>query len=190
MLRSLLVLLLVFVSCRVAFGAEWSHVPGHQSPLPAERVVAGLPWRFKVSIKRQQTTNPLPLGSSLGWDQRISYQFTSAQPYRATAQGPLFLRAELTLDRFDNSQDAEQAFQSLSGEAHPDMGLSYAWDHVLLSGHTLFHLHAGCAFSEEHFQHMVTALGTLAEPSQQRNARNLRCRCGGGCREITLPPPP
>ncbi len=135
--------------------------PQSQLPPPAQRIVAGLPWQFNVSTQQQRATRPFSHGSSDGWAQRISYQFISAEPYRSTAQGPLFLRAELTVERFESAGEAQQAFQSLLAKAHPDVGLSYAWDHLILSGNTLMHLHAGCVFSEENFLRMVSELEQL-----------------------------
>jgi hypothetical protein len=186
--RLALPLMLLGFVCMGAYGTELSPPPGSEAPLPVQRIVAGLPWRFDVSTTRRQAAEPLADDKQPASAARITHQFVSAKPYRSTAQGLLFLRAELTLDQFDTPPQAEQAFTRIAAEAHPDMGLSYAWDHLILSDHSLLHLHASCAFSEPHFLQMVGELEKLAGPGEAGNTRALQCRCGGGCKALPMPP--
>jgi len=170
------------------YGTELSPPPGAEAPLQVQRIVAGLPWRFDVSTTRHQGADHLADGKEPVATARITHQFVSAKPYRSTAQGLLFLRAGLTQEQFDTPVNAEQAFQGVAAEAHPDMGLSYAWDHLILSDHSLLHLHASCAFSESHFLQMVGELEKLVGPGEAGTTRALQCRCGGGCKALAMPP--
>ncbi len=75
---------------------------------------------------------------------------------------------------------AAEALHTQIERAHPDMGLTYAWDLVVLDGVRLHHLHAPCLFSEDSFDLMsANLLKMINSPSDSV----LRCRCGGGCRQ-------
>lgn len=68
MVRGLLINLALLASCRIACCAEPSQDPEPDSLLPAERIVAGLPWRFNVSAEQRPTTSHSPHGSPLKQD--------------------------------------------------------------------------------------------------------------------------
>ena len=68
---------------------------------------------------------------------------------------------------------------TLLAGADPDIGLSYAWDRLLLSGAVVYRLHAGCLWSEENFRRLAGRLEAVVWPHQR-----VACRCGGSCREL------
>jgi hypothetical protein len=142
------------------------------------QIVEGLPWTFEIGTidaSGEHDTSAAGVGS-------IRYDFTSTEPYNKTAQGKRFLRAELEITRYDSREVADAAYRRLLADAHPDMGLSYAWDRVILAAGALFHLHAGCTFSESSFGQMAGRLDALVRQPDDGAGDAFFCRCGGGCR--------
>ncbi|HBH36568.1 MAG TPA: hypothetical protein DDW45_09635 [Gammaproteobacteria bacterium] len=133
----------------------------------------GLPWEFR------HTSTPLKEEQA---ETSTRYDFVSIKPLKKTARGAIYLKADLTVIAYRSSETATEALRNIQGKAHPDMGLSYAWDYLLLQDKRLYHLHSGCVMSEENFDIMVKNLrkGISREGDIQQAA--LRCRCGGGCR--------
>lgn len=144
--------------------------------LDAAELVAELPWTFEVtslqSVNRQETL----------WTTR--YRFKSTAPIEKTAEGNVYLRAELTTYEHADAESARAAFDDLLAGADPDIGLSYAWDRLLRSSAVVYHLHAGCLWSEENFQRLAGRL----EAAVQRPDHRAACRCGGGCQELPAEP--
>lgn len=80
------------------------------------------------------------------------------------------------------TQAANTEMRQWQARAHPDMGLSYEWDHMVLKKDQLYHLHAGCVFSEENFSQMRRNLEEMI--GMDVRATGLICRCGGGCSDL------
>ncbi len=135
----------------------------HFSP---ETITQGLPWKFSVSTEQSnaaETTRTL---------------FVSSEPLENSGGKTIFLRASLETRKFDQSAQAAEVFAEQAHDAHPDMGLTYAWDLLVLDGTQLHRLHAPCLFSEESFDTMSANLLEMISPA---TSQVLRCRCGGGC---------
>ncbi len=137
----------------------------HFSP---ETIIQGLPWKFSISTEQSnagETTRTL---------------FVSNEPIENSGAGAVYLRASLETRTFDQPEPAAEAYSKQALDAHPDTGLTYAWDLLVLDGNQLHHLHAPCLFSEESFDMMSANLLKMISPSSDSI---LRCRCGGGCRQ-------
>ncbi len=92
-----------------------------------------------------------------------------------------------------DASSAEAAFEELLAGADPNIGLSYAWDKLLLSGTLIYRLHAGCIFSEANFRRRAERLEGAVRRRTGSDLRVVACRCGGGCREMpaaAVPSPP
>ena len=137
-------------------------------------ILEGLPWEFK------HTSTPLGEKPEKA-ETSIRYDFVSIKPLKKTARGAVYLKADLTVTSYKNSEAAAQALRNIQGKAHPDMGLSYAWDYLLLQEKRLNHLHSGCMISEENFDIMVHNLRKHIFQEGDVAHADLRCRCGGGC---------
>ena len=138
-------------------------------------LVQGLPWEFKQissSIAAEQG----------GASAQTRYDFVSAEPVRRDAQGALYLRADLTVSQFVEEGIAESRWRALQEKAHPDMGLSYAWDYLIFRGQAIYHLHAACSFSDRSFDTMVANLSAMFSRQEEAAEQTIRCNCGGGCR--------
>ncbi len=140
--------------------------------LEAAELVADLLWTFEVTVE--------PPTDDEANVQITRYRFQSTTPNAGTAPGDVYLRAELTVREHDGSSSAEAAFDELLAGADPDIGLSYAWDEVLLSGTLVYRLHAECTFSEENFRRVAERLEAAL---LRRIDLRVACRCGSGCRE-------
>jgi len=90
-------------------------IPGTSSP--AKTVMKKLPWQFSVQTDK-------------AGDMQI-LRFRPLKPIRKTSSGNLFLRSTLTSQQFNNSTEARAHFEQQASSAHPDMGLSYAWDYLV-----------------------------------------------------------
>lgn len=132
-------------------------------------LVQGLPWRFTTTSE------------FLDSDDSTRTIFTSTEPIEGSGATAVFLKASLRTTLFDKPSMATEAFSEQVHRAHPDTGLTYAWDLVLLDGPRLHHLHADCLFSEEAFDTMSANLCGIVNAD---DFRALRCRCGGGCRSL------
>jgi len=138
------------------------------------RIVSGLPLAFEV-------TGPLPR-SGEGAAATIGYRIRSVEPVARSAQGGIFARGELAVFEYRNPEQAASAWQRTARVAHPDTGLSYAWDHVLQRDRFVYHLWAACTLSEPLVAGMVDNLHRLLGSETGQPQRILSCRCGGGCR--------
>ena len=138
-------------------------------------ILEGLPWEFK------HTSTPLGEKPEKA-ETSIRYDFVSIKPLKKTSRGAVYLKADLTVTSYSSSEAAAQALRNIQGKAHPDMGLSYAWDYLLLQEKRLYHLHSGCVISEENFDIMVHNLRKHIFQEGDVAHAALRCRCGGGCR--------
>lgn len=143
--------------------------------LEAAELVAELPWTFEVTVE--------PGGEEPVRTTR--HRFKSTAPIEKTAAGNVYLRAELTTYEHGDTESAQAAFDDVLAGADPVIGLSYAWDRLLRSGAVVYHLHAGCTWSEENFQRVAARLEAAAKPPDLRVA----CRCGGGCKRGVDPGP-
>ncbi len=138
-------------------------VQKHFSP---ETVTQGLPWEFSISTEQTEADNT------------TRTLFVSSDPIENSGTRNVFLRASLETRTFDRPAQASEAFAEQAHDAHPDTGLTYAWDLLVLDGARLHHLHAPCLFSGESFDIMSANLLEMISPTSRQV---LRCRCGGGC---------
>ncbi len=163
----------LFGSLGVAVCAAAQPIPG--TDLEVTGLVAELPWTFEVKVES-------PEGQEEGAKSVTRFRFKSTEPYSSSEEGKTYLRLELKTSEFDSSEAADGAFEQLLADAHPAIGLSYAWDQVFLSGETVYHLKVPCLFSEANFRRIVSSLEAAL---QQRGppTRVLGCRCGNGCEE-------
>ncbi len=105
----------------------------------------------------------------------------SSEPVGRNTAGALYLRATLTISGLGDADPAAEIERRLAA-ADPDIGLSYAWDYVAAGGGPVFHLHAGCTFSEESFRKVARALAARLAGAGGDSSASFWCRCGGGCR--------
>ena len=139
-------------------------------------VMSGLPWSFR------QTATLLPDKGRDGNATTIRYDFVSTALGHDAPQGKLFLKAYLTVSSYEQADAAASAWQSMLAKVHPDTGLTYAWDYLLLQNLILYHLHAACTFSEDNFEIIMQNLGSIILENKLDTQEILHCRCGGGCR--------
>ena len=156
-----------------------NQIPGTSSH--AKGVVDKLPWQFTLKTKKLAKKQSGLTGSTQS--QRVS--FRSRKPIKKTNSGGIYLRGTLTSHRFNNADAARDHFQKQVTSAHPDMGLSYAWDYLVLTRNHIHHLYGECTISDSHFQQMIKNLDRILTSSGQMKNRTLLCRCGSGCREPT-----
>ena len=109
------------------------------------------------------------------------YEFVSREPIKKPPGGGLYLKADVTVTVYAEKSGALDAWKILISKAHPDMGLSYAWDHLILKEQSIYHLHAACTFSEENMDVMTFNFRSIVVPDQHNVAPTIHCRCGGGC---------
>ena len=138
-------------------------------------LMQGLPWEFK----RNSSSITAEEGDASA---EIRWEFVSAKPVRMSAGGSLYLRADLTVSEFGKAGVAESRWQALLEKAHPDMGLSYAWDYLIFRGQVIYRLHADCTFSDSGFDSMIANLKAMLPQEDIEKAQTIRCSCGGGCR--------
>ncbi len=138
-------------------------------------ILEGLPLKFR------HTSSPLK-DKPENAETSTRYDFVSIKPLKKTARGAVYLKADLTVTSYRSSEAATQALRNIREKAHPDMGLSYAWDYLLLQDKRLYHLHSGCVISEENFDIMVDNLRKHIFQEGDVAHAAIRCRCGGGCR--------
>ncbi len=155
----------------LAAGAAAETIAG--TNLEAAELVADLPWAFDVTV--EPSTEEATVRTT-------RYRYKSIAPIERTSAGNTYLRIELTAREHGDARSAEGAFDELLAGADPRIGLSYAWDQLLLSGALVYRLHAGCIFSEENYQRMAEQLETAVRRRTGADLRVVDCRCGGGCR--------
>ncbi len=147
-------------------------IPGTEIPLGV--IVAGAAWEFDIGRCEGAAASD--------GDEEATQCLVSSRPYKFTASGDLFLRARLVTRRFATPAEAATHYRDIVSAAHPDMGLTYAWDLVVARGEYLYRLHAACAFSGDTYRAMADRF-KLAVREGGRVPFILRCRCGGGCKE-------
>lgn len=140
-------------------------------------VVNELPWMFDIDTEEitgyEQEGEPA--------SRTVRYDFVSKDPIKKTPGGGLYLKVDLNVTEYKQSASASNVWESLVEKAHPDMGLSYEWDHLIYKDRTIYHLHAACTFSEGSFDVMNFNLRSIVVPEQHNVAPTIHCRCGGGC---------
>lgn len=107
-----------------------------------------------------------------------SYGFRSTRPIREDEAGKTFLRYRLRVLEYESAASASAASRALLESAHPDTGLSYAWDLVARHGGRMYWLSAPCLLSSSHWQRLRTA---LLEGLPDTDVDGFECRCGRGC---------
>lgn len=140
-----------------------------RQPVP-ESIVHDLGWRFVVTTEEADASRT------------VRHEYVSVEPVDDTPTERTFLRASLTATSFPTAEHALATFTELAASADPDIGLSYAWDYVVLDGPRIFHLHAGCLFSDDAFAVMTVNLDRWSAAGPDRA---LLCRCGAGCETTT-----
>jgi hypothetical protein len=148
------------------------------------RIVSGLPYKFNTKVTKSAA---IRIGEELvesGVATHEQVDFVSSRSLRKSAAGNLYLKASLEIFRYTDNTHAESAWQEIQQKAHPDMGLTYAWDYLVATENSLYHLHAGCTFSEENFSLMMAAMQELLVGNASDEKSEIVCRCGGGCRSI------
>ncbi len=157
----------------LAAGAAAETIAG--TGLEAADLVADLPWAFKVTVE------PAIEEAAV---RTTRYRFKSTAPIERTAQGAVYLRVDVRALEHADAGSAETVFEELLAGADPNIGLSYAWDQLLLSGAMIYRLHAGCIFAEENFRRMAERLEGAVQRRTGADLRVVDCRCGGGCQEV------
>ncbi len=150
-------------------------------------IVSGLPQNFLVTEANVEPDDELkkqPENQDIL--KTIRYEYVSEDPVRQTDSGEIFLKADLRYTQYKDKQKALAAMQEIQSLAHPDMGLSYEWDYLILSTDSIYHLHASCVFSEDLFNKMASNLDERIAASGNEYASTIHCRCGGGCRQPDL----
>ena len=120
----------------------------------------------------------------------IRYDFVSEDPVRETSSGGVFPRADLESTRYKDNQKALEAMLEIQRLAHPDMGLSYEWDYLILNNDSIYHLHASCVLSEDWFNKIASNLDERVALSANKHSSGIYCRCGGGCKQTDSRPDP
>jgi hypothetical protein len=129
---------------------------------------ADLPGRFVID-------------STQDGEQGLVFRLRSAEVIGSRPRGPLYLRASVKISELADTTAATAEVLRRLAAADPDVGLSYAWDFVIVGVGSVVHLHAACTFSEESFlilAHALTESSLSADPPPAA----FWCRCGGGCR--------
>lgn len=158
----------------LAAGAAAETIAG--TDLEAAGLVADLPWAFEVTV--EPATEDAEVRTT-------RCCFKSTAPIRRTEAGAEYLRVDLRVLEHENAGSAEAAFEELLADADPNIGLSYAWDRVLLSGALIYRLHAGCLFSEGNFQRIAEWLEEAVRRRTGSDLRVVACWCGSGCEELS-----
>lgn len=117
------------------------------------------------------------------WLSRCSnYSFKSVKPL---GESRTFLRFTLTVYEYETPEAALSIFQSLFTSADKDMGLTYAWDYVLLHDSRINWLHAGCLFSEKSWSGMQNLLRQSVYGINVKGGipYTFECSCGRGCKK-------
>jgi hypothetical protein len=153
---------IILLSMIPGFAVATCTIPGTNRN--CNELVADLPWPFIIHVKEQE-----PI--------RITYMSTKDSQQRNPN-----LKMFLEIDEHEKREDAAEAFSKIQQKAHPDMGLSYAWDLVTIRDRRIYHLHADCTLAEHYFTSMVETLKATIGPSNRHPSQTLLCRCGGGCK--------
>jgi hypothetical protein len=150
-------------------------IPGTDTP--ALDIAASFEWPMEVvDVQPVDEDDRLKIGGCVKGE---VLQIRSIDPIRETSAGALRLQLRLTTLWMRDPDTADRTFRDILLGADPDMGLSYAWDALVATGDRVYHLHAGCVLSEEHFGRVADALERAVE--SEGGVQRARCRCGGGC---------
>lgn len=110
--------------------------------------------------------------------------FTSHHPLYVERTGKIHLRFQLILLTYPDPATAMAGAKSLLAGAHPDMGLTYAWDRVLATDNRIYWLQAPCLMSAQNWQRLQAALEIALESASGKSVRSFGCRCGGNCQPL------
>jgi len=157
---------LIFLPFFPVFANGSCIIPGTDSS--CNELVSELPWAFNIEQKE-------------GTNRRIS--FASQE---ATKKGGVQLKMFLESSSYNSREATTDAFLQISNKAHPDMGITYGWDLILIQETRIYHLHADCTLSESNFMVMARALELIVSPSNNQKEPSLLCRCGGGCTKSSI----
>jgi hypothetical protein len=127
-------------------------------------LVSELPWLFKIHVKEEK-----PI--------RIVY-LSSPEKLKSTPK----LKIILDIGEYKNNESATEDFSKIYEKAHPDMGLSYGWDLILVLDKRTYHLHADCTLAEKYFILMANTLKHIVDPFAKNPPQSFLCRCGDGCK--------
>lgn len=94
-----------------------------------------------------------------------------------------FKRFKFSVFDYTDNKIAELNYHALLSSAHPDMGLSYSWDFVILIDSKLYWLNAGCLYSSDNWQTLKNSFIASVDKSINNNSflTYFNCRCGSGC---------
>lgn len=108
-----------------------------------------------------------------------TYSFKSTK-----AANKIYKRFKFSVFEYTNKELAEINFKSLLSSSHPDMGLTYSWDFVILIDAKLYWLNAGCIFSNEAWEIIKNAFkDSMHNNNEEDNSlKSFNCRCGSGCK--------
>ena len=158
--RLLLSILLIFLLQAPGNTAAVCKIPG--TTADCRELTANLPWPFIIHVKEEKPV-------------RITYLSTQ-EKQQLNPNVKMFLE----VSTHENHTAAGESFSQVQQKAHPDMGLSYGWDLVLVRDRLIYHLHADCTLAEHHFMSMVESLIRILPDTT--SPKTLFCRCGGGCK--------
>jgi hypothetical protein len=117
------------------------------------------------------------------------YSFKSKKPlHEKKGEGKTYLRFDLTVYEYETPKAALNIFQSLFASSDVDMGLTYAWDYVLLQDSGVYWLHAACLYSENNWNTIRTLLeqAVCGKEKTKDLLNRFECRCGLGCKKMTV----
>jgi hypothetical protein len=123
-----------------------------------------------------------------GLTEKQKYLFRSKKPISKNADGSsIYLRFSLMVLTYQKKAHAKTAYGALFKECHPDTGLTYAWDAVVLADKRLMWLHAPCLLSEANWLKLSKRLEEDPLLAEAATGRIFECRCGSGCRDHRYP---
>ncbi len=157
-----LFVLLAFLVFGVGNSIASCVIPG--TIFSCNKLVDDLPWQFQFEQ-----------------DSKDDF-YLRMQSQEGTGQPGVSLKITLEVGRYESNYDAEHAFAQALKKAHPDMGLSYGWDLILVRSKRFYHLHADCTLAEQYFNNMAGTLREITDMVDNHKPLLLYCRCGGGCK--------
>ena len=109
--------------------------------------------------------------------------FKSIEPINNTNNNKTFKRFKFSVFEYMNKEIAEINYHSLLSGSHPDMGLTYSWDLVILIDSKLYWLNADCLFSNDNWEILKNAFIASVNKNIDENTllTYFSCRCGSGC---------
>lgn len=158
-----LVVSFIFLLIGVSSAASSCIIPGTENT--CDELLSSLPWQFNIEKEEGDA---------------VHISFLSLEEVQ---QSGVRLKISLNVKNFESQEIASKTFSSVCKEADPDMGLTYAWDLVMVQGMRYYHLHADCILAEQHFHSISQALMRIIGKDDKAQQKSLLCRCGGGCRK-------